>query len=331
MLSLLSQSNIPGMQSLVSQQADVVHDTLSRRLSNHKLACRRPGPMDARIYSLELAAIQLVELSYGVDVEVEADVSPDHFLVHIGLEGETQMWAGGKSHPLGTDALMVSNPGAPLRVQMTGECRHFAVRMPVSLCTDYLTRHLNVPLNRPLEFYAGREGSRELPVVWRGMMAHLCEQLRLAPTMMGHRRIQRHYGTLLAEILLGNYCNSYSEQIAIHGNDISPRHVRRARDIIHASKDDTISIADLAQRVGVSVRSLQNGFRQFLGVTPLEYVRRHRLEQLHRALMDEQSRSSVTELMLECGIVNFGRYAQYYRQQYGCLPSETLRRHHPSH
>jgi hypothetical protein len=35
---------------------------------------------------------------------------------------------------------------------------------------------------------------------------------------------------LLTELLLGNYCNSYSEQIARHGNDISPRHVRRARE-----------------------------------------------------------------------------------------------------
>lgn len=57
---------------------------------------------------------------------------------------------------------------------------------------------------------------------------------------------------------------------------------------------------------------------------PVEYVRRHRLEKLHCALMDHGSESSVTELMLECGIVNLGRYAQYYRQQYGCRPSDTL-------
>nr|WP_240950051.1 helix-turn-helix domain-containing protein [Novosphingobium sp. ERN07] len=131
---------------------------------------------------------------------------------------------------------------------------------------------------------------------------------------------------VLAEVLLGNYCNSYSEQIALHGNDISPRHVRRAREIIHQSLDDNISINALAAQVGVSVRSLQNGFRDFLGLTPLEYVRRHRLERLHSALMNACGETSVTELMLECGIVNFGRYAQYYRQQYGCLPSETLRR-----
>jgi len=74
------------------------------------------------------------------------------------------------------------------------------------------------------------------------------------------------------------------------------------------------------------VRSLQNGFKHFLGLTPLEYVRRHRLERLHAALLESDGGANVTELMLECGIVNFGRYAQYYRQQYGCLPSETLRK-----
>jgi AraC-like DNA-binding protein/mannose-6-phosphate isomerase-like protein (cupin superfamily) len=331
MLAMLSDSNIPGMNSLISQQADVVHEALSRRLSHHRLSCRKSGAMDARIYSLELSSIQLVDLSYGVDVDVEADVSPDHFLVHMGLQGETTMWSDGRSFPLRPDELVVSNPGSPLKVRMSGDCRHFAVRMPRALCTDYLARTLNIPTSRPLEFYPGKQGTRELPLVWRGMMAHICDQLRLAPMMVGHKRMQKQYGLLLTELLLSHYCNSYSEQIALHGNDISPRHVRRARDIIHASKEDSVTIADLALRVGVSVRSLQNGFRQFLGVTPLEYVRRYRLEQLHRALMESESRSNVTELMLECGIVNFGRYAQYYRQQYGCLPSETLRRHQSHH
>jgi hypothetical protein len=79
MLSLLSEANIPGVQSLVSRQAEVVHDALSRRLSHHRFACRRPSAMDARIYSLELSTIQLVDLSYGVDVDVEAEVGKTIF------------------------------------------------------------------------------------------------------------------------------------------------------------------------------------------------------------------------------------------------------------
>lgn len=326
MLATLAQANVRGVTSFHSTRADVVHEVLSRSLSRHRFDCTASAAMDARIYTAELGSIHLVDLQYGADVEVEANLADDHFLVHLALSGETTMWTDGERHRLGPDTLLISSPTAPLRVQMTQTCRHLAVRMPAVVCTEYLSQQLHIPVNRPLEFYAGQDGSRELPLAWRGMLQHIGEQLRLAPTLMGNRRVQRQYGLLLAELLLGHYCNSYSEQIALHGNDISPRHVRRAREIIHDSVDETISISALAGQVGVSVRSLQNGFRHFLGLTPLEYVRRHRLEKLHSALMQADGSSNVTELMLECGIVNFGRYAQYYRQQYGCLPSETLRK-----
>lgn len=326
MLAVLAQSNVAGVQSFHSDRADVVHEHLSKRLSRHRFDCGRAEPIDARIYSMELGAIQFVDLQYGTEVDVEAQLEDDHFLVHLALDGETVMWADGNRYQLRPDELIVSSPGTPLKVHMTGNCRHLAVRMPASICTDYLGQQLHIPVQRRLEFYPGREGTRELPLVWRGMLTHICGQLQLCPITMSNKRLQRQYGMLLAEVLLGNYCNSYSEQIALHGNDISPRHVRRAREIIHDSVEETISIAALAAQVGVSVRSLQSGFRHFLGVTPLEYVRRHRLEKLHSALMESDGGASVTELMLECGIVNFGRYAQYYRQQYGCLPSETLRK-----
>lgn len=328
MLAGLAQSNASGIQSFRSTSADGVHEYLSKRLSRHRFDCARATPMDARIYSLEVGSIQFVDLQYGAEVDVDAHLDEDHFLVHLVLNGETTMWGDGTRHVVRPDELLISSADTPLKVHMTGDCRHMAVRMPVSICTDYLSQQLHIPIQKPLEFYPGQEGSRELPVVWRAMLNHIAEQQRLGPLVMNNKRMHKAYGTLMAEMLLGNYANSYSEQIALHGNSISPRHVRKAREIIHNSLEETISIAALASQVGVSVRSLQNGFRHFLGVTPLEYIRRHRLEKLHTALMEGNGTASVTELMLECGIVNFGRYAQYYRQQYGCLPSETLRRCH---
>ena len=328
MLAALAAENVPGMQSFHLSRADAVHELLSQRLSRHRFDCQRDVVMDARIYSLDVGAIQVVDLQYGADVDVEAHIEEDYFLVHLALAGETTMSTKGQRHRLGPNELLISSPKTPLKVQMTAHCRHLAVRVPVSVCTDYIGQSLHIPVKRPLEFYAEQQGSRELPQVWRGMIAHMIDTLRVAPGVMSSRRLQHHYAELLAEVLLDNYSNSYSEQIALYGNDISPRHVRRAREIIHKSLEETIAIGQLAEQVGVSVRSLQNGFRQFLGVTPVEYVRRHRLEKLHDALSRNDGQTSVTQLMLECGIVNFGRYAQYYRQQYGCLPSENLRRHH---
>lgn len=35
---------------------------------------------------------------------------------------------------------------------------------------------------------------------------------------------------------------------------------------------------------------------------------------------------SVTDILLRHGVASFGHFAMQYRKQYGCLPSETLRR-----
>ena len=89
---------------------------------------------------------------------------------------------------------------------------------------------------------------------------------------------------------------------------------------------DLRSIAEIAGCVGVTPRTLQNGFRQVFNMTPAEYVRDIRIQALHEALLRADPTQSVTEVMQNMGIVNFGRYAHYYRQQVGVVPSVTLKR-----
>jgi transcriptional regulator GlxA family with amidase domain len=42
--------------------------------------------------------------------------------------------------------------------------------------------------------------------------------------------------------------------------------------------------------------------------------------------LNARGQQNVTEIMLAVGIANFGRFAQYYRQQIGESPSTTLKR-----
>lgn len=308
-----------------SRNPDEVVDYVGEVLAPHRMDTRYPTEMAAQLACFDLAPVKIVDIQYGTEVWVDPGELEACYLVHAALQGETTMRTGTDDTMIRPDNLYVSSPGKAFKCRMSPECRHLTVRIQASALEGYLSRVLNIAITRPLIFYAGQEGGRELPTVWRNMIAHIVRLVDDAPVLMGNAQTQKQYSMVLIDMLLSNYCNSYSEQIALYGNDISPRHVRQARDIIHASLDETISVTDIAEQVGVSVRSLQIGFRQFIGLTPFEYVRRHRLEKLHRALMDNGGGQSVTELMLECGIINFGRYAQYYRQQYGCRPSDTLR------
>ena len=328
MLSAATNDTRKPARAFQSSDPGEIVDYVGRTLAPHRMDIGKASSMATKLRCFEIAPTQIVDIQYGAEVWIDAGELTTHFLVHAAIEGVSDVWHKGVQGTMGPDNLHISSPGGPVRCHMTPACRHLTVRIAYSAFEDYLTKVMNIPVTRPLVFYPDREYGHELPTVWRNLLAHLIDQTALAPSLMSNSRTQRQYSMLMIEMLLSNYANSYSDQIALYGNDTSPWHVRRARDIIHEAFDDSISVTDLAGQVGVSVRSLQNGFRQFLGLTPAEYIRRYRLEKLHRGLLESDT-DSVTELMLECGIVNFGRYAQYYRHQYGCRPSETLRSRRP--
>jgi transcriptional regulator GlxA family with amidase domain len=74
------------------------------------------------------------------------------------------------------------------------------------------------------------------------------------------------------------------------------------------------------------VRSLQEGFRQHVGVSPMAYLRRVRLEHAHAELSEPRDgQRSVAAVAHRWGFGHLGRFAAAYRERYGVSPSDTLR------
>ncbi|MBG0511613.1 AraC family transcriptional regulator [Agrobacterium sp. MOPV5] len=104
-----------------------------------------------------------------------------------------------------------------------------------------------------------------------------------------------------------------------------PRHVKRAIDFMVANLGKPLTLTEIAINCGVSMSSLNNGFREFKTVTPMAYLRYLRLEAAHCDLKNAQAGQSVGETALKWGFTHAGRFATDYTIRYGCLPSETLR------
>lgn len=321
----LSHDNRPPVRTFRCNDPERTRDFVGKVLAPHRMDIRQPKDLDARLTCFDFADGELVDIQYGAAVTVYPQELESCFLVHAETGQLSSAWLDGREFEMRRDSLHVSSPGRSLRFSLAPNSRILTMRLTKRAFEDHLANAMQLTVCRPLAFYPERQGDAVLPQLWRNIVGHAVQQMEAFPEMMGNPRIQRHYASVMIEALLNNYANNYSDQIALCGNDISPWYVRRARDIIHDELDDTLSITALSARVGVSARSLQNGFRRFLGVTPVEYLRRHRLEMLHRVLIAAEPEESVTSLMLECGISNFGRYAQFYKRQFGCLPSLTLR------
>jgi AraC-like DNA-binding protein len=102
--------------------------------------------------------------------------------------------------------------------------------------------------------------------------------------------------------------------------------VRRAERFIIDNADAQITISDVADHLGISLRSLQAGFRQWRETTPTVFLRQARLQLVRDELLRLSPEANVTTAALRHGFSHLGRFSAQYRSAFGEDPSATLRR-----
>jgi AraC-like DNA-binding protein len=109
--------------------------------------------------------------------------------------------------------------------------------------------------------------------------------------------------------------------------DSTPLLLRRATAFIDENAHRDISLADMAGAACVTPRALQYMFRKHRGCTPTEYLRRVRLHHAHLDLVAGSiGTCTVSAVAAQWGFAHLGRFAAFYRGEYGESPQVTLRR-----
>jgi len=104
------------------------------------------------------------------------------------------------------------------------------------------------------------------------------------------------------------------------------RLVSETEDYIEAAGGRPVHISELCNALKVSRRSLHRAFGDTLGMGPATYLRRRRLSAIRSVLRGcDPAMISIGELAFEHGFPETGRFAAYYRAQFGETPSETCR------
>jgi AraC-like DNA-binding protein len=120
--------------------------------------------------------------------------------------------------------------------------------------------------------------------------------------------------------------------------DFEPDRSDRARQaqtlIVKVAEDYALSqtgvplyVSDLCRVAAVSERSLEYAFKEVMGMTPVTYLIRVRLHRVRQALLAAtQGSTTVSAEALNWGFWHFGEFSRAYRDCFGELPSDTLRR-----
>lgn len=191
-----------------------------------------------------------------------------------------------------------------------------------------LERHLEELLGRPVVGPVAlapmvdlRQGTGQ---AWFPLFTLLVDQIGAPGSMLSHPLVA---GPLFEAVLTGmllSIAHPYRELLSRPARMPAPRSVKRAIDAIEAHPERPYTAATLARQAGVSVRSLQAGFRANAAMTPMRYLREVRLSRVHVDLRYDGT-ATVAQIANRWGFTHLGRFAAAYASRYGAPPSRDRR------
>ena len=102
--------------------------------------------------------------------------------------------------------------------------------------------------------------------------------------------------------------------------------VKTVEDHALAHVGDHLHVTDLCKVTAASERTLENAFKEVLGITPVAYLIRLRLHRVRQALLaGSLGSTTVSAEALNWGFWHFGEFSRAYKECFGELPSDTLR------
>ncbi|KIQ05576.1 hypothetical protein RU07_01755 [Agrobacterium tumefaciens] len=133
---------------------------------------------------------------------------------------------------------------------------------------------------------------------------------------------------LLFKGLLILFAESWPRSVAHPTNySVRPFYIKRAMEWMQSHAAEKITLEQLATVSGVSRRTLQLGFQNFCGLSPMAFLLKVRLQKAYRDLVTEPPSVTIDEISRRWGFSNPGKFAADIRDSYGENPLVIRRRY----
>ena len=322
--------NMPTVSTSDPQQA---RETISSLFCAHELKSLSPrGQVKMHLRSTR-SGFGVHLLDYGTAVRITPEPLETFFMVQVPLAGQAQMKVGAAS--------IVSTPQIASIPPIDRECSmqweagtpQLIVTAPRETLTAAAASLYGANLQSPLRLAATMSTTGTTGQAFMRAVHDYHDLLNDAsiPANSYTRRLQEEM--VLARWLMAvdsNFSNGLNHWEVAPANRSSSDLVADFTALLEAHSFEDLSIGDLAEALGVSIRTLQVAVAREANSTPSQMLRDARLCRAHRMLLQADAQEdTVTIIAAACGFSHFGRFAQAYKRLYGFLPSQTLRSHTP--
>lgn len=281
---------------------------------------------EATFHGALIREVTLGYLDFATAVRIEVhELGPD-LLVIVPANGASVIDNRGVTVQATPVTAAVPAPGTPMTLRCDADAAHLIIRIDHRSLESHLSRLLGRTLDRPLVFDPTFDLSAAASSRWNFAVQMLHAELYDRNSLLHHGVGLGQLEEYLMSSLL--YCQPSNFSELLTGQRRPERHVVRiAREYIDRNLAAPLTVAEIADAAGVSVRTLQNRFAEDLDQTLTGYLKNRRLDRVRADLADATPNSGVgvTDIAMRWGFTHLGRFAAVYRARFGESPSQTLR------
>jgi len=305
-----------------SNDIDDARLQISQRVSPHKIEMTGHAELlDVNFSGVHLDGIALLHAYYGCSIEAKPEDS-EFYYTHTMLQGNSEIEHGANQcQTLAGDTVILS-PSVPYNMKLHEKCDRIVIRIDPKQIKNHLSKLLFREVDENLVFDLKLKNA----TTWWSTINYILSQIENEPRVLKSKDVQRTYAQLIISNLLELHNHNYIEMMQQQGEEMMCPQVRSAIDYIQSRLHKNISLAELANHCNVSARTLQRSFLKHTGTSPTAYVRNAKLDAIQYELqsINDVENGCIKRVLLNYGIIDFGRFAQYYRARFGCTPKETI-------
>lgn len=317
---------MPGI-SLTTTDRDEARAVCGRVYFPHRLVVLdAPDGFAMSLSAVSVGTVSAGLLAYTGEVRLDTRELETGYEINIPLDGVLRTWTGQAEVCATPSVAAVYRPDGRTTLHgWAGGGRLFGLKVDraalESTLEDLIDRPVRsvVPLDASLDLQTG--AGRQ----WWSLARALVALVEHSDGPLARPMVARPLAESVIGALLYAVGHPYRDELA--GPPRLPRSstTREAIELMEAEPEVDWTVVDLARRVGVTSRGLQDAFARHVGTPPMTYLRQVRLRRAHADLLAaDPARTSVADIASRWGFAHLGRFAAAYRQRYGCAPSRSL-------
>jgi len=296
----------------------------------HLLKTRSPGRIQFHHSGnvLKSMSTTLGIIEYGTDVTIGIGDQErlNCYSLSLPLTGEQELQKNGRLLRSDQDTGIILSPDENQELTIAGDCRKVQVAITRAAMQTTLEDMLQRPLETPLSFEPVMDAVNGSSASWWRMARYFIGELDRSRELYDQAFFTRDIESSLIKGLIFAQPNNYSDELRDVLGVKLPHYLIRAKQYIHDNAREALHLEDIEAAAGVPRFKLFESFRKFFALSPMAYLKKHRLCAVRQEILEDNSVRNISVIAMGWGFTHLGRFSTEYRKLFNETPSATLQR-----